>query len=153
VQGYLMFARAIQIMAMGFLLIATSSSTLATQTVIHVGLNDSSGNPAMSGMGMKADKATVPPGPVTFEVKNLSKTLVHEMLVVAVAKPDSELPYDAKADRVIEEKINGLGEASDLPPGKAKKLTLTLKAGNYLLICNQPGHFHNGMRVNLLVAK
>jgi uncharacterized cupredoxin-like copper-binding protein len=148
-----MLARAIQILAMGLLLTATASSALAAQTVIHVELNDNSGNPAMSGMGMKADKTTVPPGPVTFEVKNLSKTLVHEMIVVAVAKPDSELPYDAKADRVIEDKIKDLGEASDLPPGKAKKLTLTLKAGNYLLICNQPGHFHNGMRINLLVAK
>jgi hypothetical protein len=46
---------------------------------------------------------------------------------------------------VIEARIRSLGEIADLAPGKTGKLTVNLKAGTYLLICNQPGHYKDGM--------
>jgi len=33
------------------------------------------------------------------------------------------------------------------------KLTLNLKAGTYLLLCNQPGHYKSGMSTKLVVEK
>ena len=68
------------------------------------------------------------------------------MIVVRVARPNSSLPYDQKANRVIESKIRDLGEASDLEPGQKKTLRLVLKPGDYLLVCNQPGHYKSGMK-------
>jgi uncharacterized cupredoxin-like copper-binding protein len=78
--------------------------------------------------------------------------LVHEMIVVGVARPDAKLPYDPKHNRVDESKIDDLGEASELGPGEKKTLRLNLKPGDYLLICNQPGHHKAGMRTNFLVT-
>ena len=75
------------------------------------------------------------------------------MIVVSVADPNTPLPYDRKDDRVIESKIKDLGEASDLPPGTKKTLSLTLKPGNYILICNQPGHYKTGMKASLIVTE
>jgi uncharacterized cupredoxin-like copper-binding protein len=41
----------------------------------------------------------------------------------------------------------------DLPPGTKKTLTLTLKPGNYILMCNQPDHYKTGMKANLSVTQ
>ena len=121
-------------------------------TVVHVDLMDPSTGPEVKSMLIKADPQSVKAGPVVFAVSNDSKTLVHEMIVVALARPDSPLPNEQKANRVIELKIRDLGEASDLQPGEKKTLRLVLKPGNYLLMCNQPGHYQSGMRTDLIVT-
>ena len=114
-----------------------------TPSVVKVDMTDSTVDPSLKNMVMKAEPQTVKAGPVTFEVSNRSKSLIHEMIVVSVSDPSSPLPYDDKANRVIESKIKHLGEASDLKPGTKKTLKLTLKPGSYLLICNQAGHYHH----------
>ena len=121
--------------------------------VVHVDLMDPSTGPSVKSMMIKTDQRSVKAGPVKFLVSNNSKTLVHEMIVVSVANPNAVLPYNKKDNRVIESKIKDLGEASDLPPGTKKTLTLTLKPGDYILICNQPDHYKSGMRVNLTVTR
>ena len=63
------------------------------------------------------------------------------------------LPYDDKEGRVIEKRIKALGEVSDIPPGKSGSLTVRLAPGNYLLICNQPNHYKEGMWTKLTVTK
>ena len=52
-----------------------------------------------------------------------------------------------------ESKIADLAEASDLQPGEKKRLRLTLKPGNYELICNQPDHYKAGMKASLVVTQ
>jgi uncharacterized cupredoxin-like copper-binding protein len=76
---------------------------------------------------------------------------VHEVLIVR-DDGTKELPFDAKHDRVIEKRIRRLGEIADLAPGKTGKLTLNLKPGTYLLFCNQPGHYKDGMIAKVTVA-
>ena len=90
---------------------------------------------------------------MTFDVTNWSRNLVHEMLVVAVDNPDAQLPYDADDQRVIEEKIKSLGETEEMQPGASKDLTLDLKPGTYLLICNVAGHYAAGMWTVLTVTQ
>lgn len=121
--------------------------------VVHVDLMDPSSGPSVKSMMIKADQTSVKAGSVKFLVSNDSKTLVHEMIVVSVTDPDTPLPYDRKDDRVIESKIKDLGEASDLPPGTKKTLSLTLKPGDYILMCNQPGHYEGGMKASLTVTR
>jgi uncharacterized cupredoxin-like copper-binding protein len=41
--------------------------------------------------------------------------------------------------------MKSLGEVEELQPGESGQLTLNLKLGSYLLICNKPGHLHAGM--------
>jgi uncharacterized cupredoxin-like copper-binding protein len=81
---------------------------------------------------MNVAPTSIKAGPVTFDVKNLSKTMEHEMIVVALTNVDQKL------QTVIESKINVLGEAPDLDPGQRKTLTLNLKPGHYRIICNNP---------------
>ena len=70
---------------------------------------------------------------------------VHEMIVMYLAEPGKPLPYLEAENRVDEDKAGDKGEVSELDPGKSGSLTVELKAGKYLLICNVPGHYGAGM--------
>ena len=141
------------------LTIALSSPALspiayaATAQIIAVTLQDPSVDPSNSGMVIKADTTKVKAGRVTLEAVNRSKDLVHEVLVVPAPSDGKELPYDAKTSTIIEKRVHSLGEISELKPGARGKLTLNLKAGTYLLLCNQPGHYKSGMSTKLVVEK
>ena len=146
--------KSLPVLALSLLLSsAAGHATEQSRAVVRVDLMDPSNGPSVKSMTIKTDAQSVKAGPVTFEVSNDSKSLVHEMIVVSVAEPGVRLPYDRKDDRVIESKIKDLGEASDLKPGEKKTLSLTLKPGNYLLICNQPEHFKSGMKASLMVTR
>jgi len=136
-------------------------STAQAASTIRVTLNDKAEGLDMSknmglGVGMKGDMSKsvmsvdvnvkkVSAGKVTFNVKNGSKTMIHE-LIVAPLKDESQLmPYDDASFKVKEEDSTHLGEVSELDPGKSGSLILTLKAGKYLLYCNVAGHYMDGM--------
>ncbi len=110
----------------------------------------------MMGQGMMAirtNRGTVEAGAVTFDVTNWSHDLIHEMLVVSVANPDVQLPYDREKQRIDEDQIKSLGETEEMQPGAVKTLTLDLKPGTYLLVCNLPGHYAAGMWTVLTVTQ
>ena len=96
-------------------------------------------------MGMKALPDAVKAGEVTFNVKNDSKDTIHEMIVMFLADPSKALAYIDAENRVDEDKAGDKGEVSELDPGKSGSLTVDLKAGEYLLICNVPGHYGSVM--------
>ena len=117
----------------------------APASVISVKLEDSSADSSIRNMRMSIDHDIVNSGLVTFSAVNQSKKLIHEVIVVKEDPRNSLLPYNEKKSQVIESQIRHLGEISDLKPGASGKLTLKLKPGTYLLICNQPGHYKAGM--------
>lgn len=96
-------------------------------------------------MGIKVSPGAVKAGEVTFNVRNDSKDTVHEMIVMYLADPGKLLPYIDAENRIDEDKAGDKGEVSELDPGKSGSLTVDLKAGKYLLICNVPGHYGAGM--------
>jgi len=111
------------------------------------------GGGMMNGMmSVRADATTVSAGEVEFDVTNWSRSIVHEMLVVAVDSPDAPLPYDYTNQIVVEGQIKSLGETGELSPNASMALSLDLPAGNYLLICNVPGHYAAGMALPLTVT-
>ena len=121
--------------------------------IVGVTLQDPSVDPSHSAIAITADTTKVKAGRVTLEAVNRSKDLVHEVLVVPAPSDGTELPYDTKTGTVIEKRMHSLGEISELKPGARGKLTLNLKPGTYLLLCNQPGHYKSGMSTKLVVAK
>ena len=131
----------------------SSIAYAATAQSVAVTLQDPSVDPSNSGMVIKADTTKVKAGRVTLEAVNRSKDLVHEVLVVPAPSDGKELPYDTKTSTIIEKRVHSLGEISELKPGARGKLTLNLKAGTYLLLCNQPGHYKSGMSTKLVVEK
>ena len=135
------------------LLVTTSAAAAAASPTQSLGikLQDPSSDPSIAHMRIVLDHDTLKPGRITLTAENQSKTTVHEVLVVR-GSDERNLPFDAKTDRVIEKRAHPLGEISDLAPGKTGKLTLNLKAGTYVLFCNQPGHYKEGMIGKLIVA-
>lgn len=103
-------------------------------------------------MAIRADHATVPAGEVRFDVTNASRSMSHEMLVVAVENADAELPYDPATGRLDESRMQVLGEADDMSANATKTLVLTLAPGTYLLLCNLQGHYAAGMVTLLTVT-
>lgn len=134
------------------LMFAAGATDAATATqVVGIKLQDPSNDPSVAHMRIVLDHDTVKPGRITLTAENQSKGLVHEVLIARAADAGN-LPFDAKSNRVIEKRVHPLGEISDLAPGKSGKLTLTLKSGTYVLFCNQPGHYKDGMAAKLVVA-
>ncbi len=84
-------------------------------------------------------------GKVTFKMRN-EGTVEHELVVFKGAGP-----LVIKNFKGVEAG-RWLGEVSETAPGKAGTLTLTLKAGKYLLACNIPGHYQLGMHRVLIVS-
>ena len=122
----------------------------ATPSAHDMGMG-SGGNMAMAMVGVKADKTIVAAGTVTFVVTNASKDIVHEMILSPVPADGTALPYVAADFKVKEDAASHLGEVSELEPGKAGRLTVDMKPGKYILFCNIPAHFMNGMWTEITV--
>lgn len=106
----------------------------------------------MAMMSIRIDKPSAKAGTVTFDVTNWSRSVIHEMLIVAVDSPSAPLPYDYVQGRVPEEQVKVLGEVEDLQPNATESLSVALEAGSYLLICNIVGHYASGMVAPFSVA-
>jgi uncharacterized cupredoxin-like copper-binding protein len=106
----------------------------------------------MGPMGIDATPDKVPAGAVTFEVRNDSAGIVHEMIVAPLPKDGAELPFGEAEDEVDEDAAGSLGEVSELDPGESGSLTRTLAPGEYILFCNVPGHYRLGMWTTLTVT-
>jgi uncharacterized cupredoxin-like copper-binding protein len=104
-------------------------------------------------MSIRADQSTVKAGTITFDVTNWSRSVIHEMLVVVVDSANAPLPYDYSKQIVVEAQVKSLGETGELQPNQFKSIDLNLAPGNYLLLCNVPGHYAAGMEIPLTVTQ
>ncbi|HVT76278.1 MAG TPA: sulfocyanin-like copper-binding protein, partial [Acidimicrobiales bacterium] len=79
--------------------------------------------------------------------------LTHEFVAFGTKLADDRLPLK---DGDVDE--NGAGvthfdpEAENIRPGTSKTITLHLPVGQYVLICNLPGHYKAGMHTELTVS-
>lgn len=74
-------------------------------------------------------------------MKNDGK-LAHTFIVVRTSKPAGKLPV--RGDTVELSKVGRVVGELHLSPGKSERLTLTLAAGRYVVLCNMPGHYKEG---------
>lgn len=102
---------------------------------------------------IKLDRTSIPAGKVTFKVTNESKSLEHEFVVVKTNLAPDKLPYDEAAQRVKEDKLNIIGEVEGLQPGDSGSNTFDLQPGKYVAMCNEPGHYDQGMYAPFTVVK
>lgn len=86
--------------------------------------------------------ATANEGEIAFEVSNAGQ-LLHEFLVIRTDLAEDALPIDGV--QVDESQLNVVAGTIELPPGQSQLLLTDLEAGNYVLICNIPGHYNAGM--------
>jgi uncharacterized cupredoxin-like copper-binding protein len=117
-----------------------SASTVSTEHASTVSVH-------MEEFSLKPQPSSTPAGKVTFKATNDGK-VAHELVVLQTDKAPGALPVaKAKADEA-----GDLGEAEDIAAGTSKSVTLALKPGHYVLICNLAGHYQAGMRTAFTVS-
>ena len=97
--------------------------------------------------GLAVIPAKVTAGRVTFVVKNIGKKK-HEFVVIKTNRAANALPIEG---REASEK-GAVDEIGEIGPGSTERLTLNLKKGKYVLICNLPGHYKRGQYAGLTVS-
>jgi uncharacterized cupredoxin-like copper-binding protein len=122
---------------------ATDGQTPIGTAEVHVDLDEWS---------IEADKTTAPAGNITFKAENHGTT-THELEVFTIGSDVdiARLPAaGAKADPegAGAEEIGEIKE-EDLPGGAEAEATFDLEPGRYLMICNVPGHYEQGMYAEL----
>ena len=97
------------------------------------------------------DPADAKTGSISFEVNNEGPS-THEFVVFATDLAPDALPVGS--DGNVDEEGDGvthIDEIEDIGSGCQAALTLDLDAGNYVLICNLPGHYAAGMHAAFTV--
>ena len=106
------------------------------------------------------DPGSVAAGEVTFTITNDGPEDVHEFVVIQTDLDPADLPTD-ETGAVSEdgEGMTVIDEVEDVAVGATEELTVSLEAGNYVLICNiysadeDEAHYAMGMRVAFTVTE
>ncbi len=97
------------------------------------------------------DESSAPAGDVTFDVTNDAEQ-THEFVVFKTDLAEDQLPTNDEGD--VDEEGEGvelIDEIEDIEGGSSESLTVSLDAGSYVLICNLPGHYRQGMHASFTV--
>ena len=134
----------------------TAAAALAALAALTVGLGTTgatAGRSQARSVGVVLSEWKVVPssssvsaGKVTFRVANRG-TIAHEFVVLRTDRRPGALPM--KGGKAVETGFKG--ELSSVAPGKVRSLTLSLKPGKYVLICNLLGHYKAGQYAALRV--
>ncbi len=93
--------------------------------------------------------ATVPPGRLTFSVKNAG-SVVDNLVLLRTDVPQNKLPADPQDASKVKESVS-LATTAQLAAGESKTFTRELASGSYVLICSEPGHYLMGMHTAFTV--
>jgi uncharacterized cupredoxin-like copper-binding protein len=98
----------------------------------------------MKEWGVAPKPSSAKAGAVTFSVKNTGH-LAHEFIVLQTSTPAAKLKVKGTV-AVLSGKV--VGKTAQF--GAAQKVTLTvnLKPGHYVLLCNLPAHYAAGQRTD-----
>jgi uncharacterized cupredoxin-like copper-binding protein len=99
-----------------------------------------------------ADPNSAPAGEVTFDVTNDAEQ-THEFVVFQTDLAEDQLPTNEDGD--VDEEGEGVtlvDEIEDIGGGDSGSLTVNLDAGSYVLICNLPGHYGQGMHASFTAS-
>jgi uncharacterized cupredoxin-like copper-binding protein len=103
---------------------------------------------ALSEWAVDPAQADAAAGPVEFMAVN-DGDLPHELEVVKTDTKAADLPVKDGVAQVNESDV--VGSADDIGPGAEKPLSADLKPGHYVLICNLPSHYEQGMHADFEV--
>jgi uncharacterized cupredoxin-like copper-binding protein len=88
-------------------------------------------------------------GPVTFNITNEGPS-THEFVVIQTDDAPDALPV--KNGTVDESGLTIVDENEDIAPSTTGTLSVDLKAGSYVIICNLPAHYEQGMHAGFTVS-
>lgn len=88
-------------------------------------------------------------GEAALAVRNRGK-ITHEFILLRTGTKADKLKARAdEPDKVVEPGF--LLELEDVEPGDRVTVVMPLKKGHYVLLCNIEGHYHDGMRADLVL--
>lgn len=132
---------------------------LAAAAILLVGCSTSgpaSGSPAPEGatvvtavlkeFSITLGDGTAPTGPVDIAITN-SGGQEHEFVVFQTDLAADQLPLSADGLEIDEEGagLTAVDEIEDIRAGATPHLTVDLKPGKYVFVCNLPAHYTAGM--------
>jgi uncharacterized cupredoxin-like copper-binding protein len=129
-------------MILGLVLVTTSCS----------GDDDGGVGVTLADFTIAADPDSASAGDVTFDVTNDAEQ-THEFVVFQTDLAPDQLPTDEGGD--VDEAGEGVAlvdEIEDIEGGSTQSLTVNLDTGSYVLICNLPGHYGQGMHAGFTVS-
>ena len=92
---------------------------------------------------VEASPTEASPGPITFDVDNAGN-LPHNFVVFSTDLAPDELPVEG-AQVVESEAVDEVARIEEFPSGSSESLNVELDPGAYVLVCNLPGHYEQGM--------
>jgi uncharacterized cupredoxin-like copper-binding protein len=97
-------------------------------------------------------KTSLAAGKYVFVDKNEGPS-EHEFVMWKTKDEAAELPLDGKdVDEESDELEGVIDSGSALKPGETRLLTADLDPGHYVVVCNLPGHYMDGMHVDINVS-
>ena len=144
-----MISRTSLLIAAITLVVAAPLAQAAEPASVKVTLTDQAGKDMH--VILSTDK--VKAGAVEFEVTNTSTDQMHEFLIAPWKGSIAKLPYEAKKNAVAEDKLVQLQGVEDMPAGAKATLRLVLTPGQYVVFCNQAGHYKMGMEARFTVTR
>jgi len=98
------------------------------------------------------DESSAAAGEVTFDITNDAEQ-THEFVVFQTDLAPDQLPLNEDGSFDEEgEGVTHIDEIEDIEGGSTESLTVSLDAGNYVLICNLPAHYRQGMHASFSVS-
>jgi len=136
----------------------TTAVALSVLAALTVGLGAAGATPGRSQAPSKVgvvlsewklvpSATTLRAGKVTFRVKN-DGAIEHEFVVLRTDSHHHALPVK----KAVAVETGRQGEIPKIVPGQERSLTLSLKPGKYVLICNLLGHYKAGQYAALRVS-
>ncbi len=135
-------------------LMCATTAIIAAAALLGAACGGTGGSTAVKAtdkdFAINLDRGSVNHGKLQFQVTNQGPS-EHEMVVLKTDRSPTDLPVtDGKAEE-DGEGVAHVDEIENVPAGQSETLNLNLDAGNYVLICNLPGHYSQGMRVAFTV--
>lgn len=118
----------------------TATSSGPADASLEITMNDFSFDPA---------DATTKAGAVEISAPNDGAT-IHELVLAKSNLDPAKLPTIGDGE-VDEEALDVPGEIPDVPAGETGTATIDLTPGKYVIFCNLPGHYAQGMYGSLTV--
>jgi uncharacterized cupredoxin-like copper-binding protein len=93
---------------------------------------------------VKLSQEATSAGKLTFNVHNGGREK-HEFVVIKTDLNLGALPQEGSKIKEDAAGVEHVGELDGVDAGKDRSLTMDLKPGTYVFICNIPDHAHEGM--------
>lgn len=101
---------------------------------------------------IKLSKTTLPASEITFAAMNEGPS-VHELEVLSVPEgvDPNALPITDNVADTESRGLEAIDEVEDIAPSTRATLTVSLDPGTYVLMCNLPAHYGQGMHIAFTV--